>query len=199
MGKLVFFLGGAGAGKTTLAKALARRSHAALLDMDTLLRPAAEMIMKLSGLDPNDRDSAMYKSRCRDLGYRLTMDAAMENIELGTDVYVIGPFTQETANPFWLEDELSRIGASSSNVEVKVIIVTLPHNTKYRDRIEQRGSALDAWKLEHWDTFSKSLQPRDVQWPIPKSSILYFDNAGELSADKLTLVEQFIAQEAPND
>lgn len=192
MRKLVFFLGGAGAGKTTLAKALARRSRAALFDMDTLLRPAAEAIMTLSGLDPSDRDSPLYKTRCRELGYRITMDAALENVELGTDVYVIGPFTRETEEPEWLENELSRIGASLRDVEVKVIFVCLPDESHYRERIRQRGSALDAWKLDNWEAFSRSLVPRDTRWPLPESSILYFDNSGELSGDKLALLEQFI-------
>ncbi|MCR2807673.1 AAA family ATPase [Paenibacillus soyae] len=192
MSKLVFFLGGAGAGKTTVAKALARRSHAALFDMDTLLRPAAEAVMTLSGLDPNDRDSALYKTRCRDLGYRITMDTALENAELGTDAYIIGPFTRETDDPEWLESELSRIGATLDNVEVKVIFVELPGESFYRERILRRGSALDAWKLDNWDEFSRSLAPRGVSWPIPESSILRFDNSGELSEDKLTLLARFI-------
>lgn len=95
MQKLIFFVGGAGAGKTTLAKALAKRRRAALFDMDTLSRPASEAIMILSGLDPSDRDSPVYKSNCRDVGYRLTMDAALENVDIGTDAVVVGPFTRE--------------------------------------------------------------------------------------------------------
>ncbi|QNK60291.1 shikimate kinase [Paenibacillus sp. PAMC21692] len=192
MRKLVFFLGGAGAGKTTVAKELAKRSRTALFDMDTLLRPAAEAIMTLSGLDPNDRDSELYKSRCRDLGYRLTMDAALENVELGNDAFVIGPFTKETEDPAWLANELSRIGATLNDVEVKVIFVCLPDDSHYRARILQRGSMLDAWKLDNWEAFSKSLVPRAVQWPLSESSVLYFDNSEELTEQKLALAERFI-------
>jgi len=192
MSKLVFFLGGAGAGKTTLAKALARRSRAALFDMDTFARPAAEAIMTSLGLDPNDRDSAVYKSQCRDVGYRITMDAALENVELGTAAYVIGPFTKETEEPLWLKNELSAIGAAMEKVEVKVIFVSLPNEQLYRKRIRQRGSALDAWKLQNWAQFSQSLVRRTVKWPLPASSILYFNNDGELTEDKLLEIERFI-------
>ena len=100
MRKLIFFIGPAGAGKTTLAKAWAHKHGGAFLDMDTLLRPAAEAIMTLAGQDPNDRDSPTYKTYCRDLGYRITMDAALENLELGLDAIVVGPFTKELADPY---------------------------------------------------------------------------------------------------
>ncbi len=125
MGKLVFFVGGAGAGKTTLAKAIARKRGAVLLDMDTLLRPAAIVVMTAAGLDPDDRDSDAYKRLCRDLGYRITMDAALENVAVGNDVFVIGPFTREIGEAEWIESELAAIGASLQDVEVKAVVVTL--------------------------------------------------------------------------
>ncbi|KPV55437.1 hypothetical protein QJ48_33155 [Paenibacillus sp. A3] len=192
MRKLVFFLGPAGTGKTTLAKALVRRRHAALFDMDTLSRPASEAIMTLSGLDPNDRDSDVYKIRCRDLGYRITMDAALENVDLGVNAFVIGPFTRELEDPAWPEKELLRIGASLNDVDVKAILVSLPGEQHYRERIRDRGLALDAWKLENWSEFSRSLAVREIRWKLPASSILSFDNAGPLTEEKLRLVERFI-------
>lgn len=192
MRKLIFFVGGAGAGKTTLAKALAKRRRAALFDMDTLSRPASEAIMILSGLDPSDRDSPVYKSNCRDVGYRLTMDAALENVDIGTDAIVIGPFTREIADSTWLESELSRIGASVQDVDVKVVVVGLKDPDLYRARIRERGSVLDAWKLDHWDEFSRSLtEVREVKWSLMEDSILYFDNSGPSSADKIAQLERF--------
>src|SRR5690348_6358440 len=107
MRKLVFFLGPAGAGKTTIAKILAKKHRTAIFDMDTLSRPAAETIMTLSGLDPNDRDSPIYKQYCRDLGYQITMDAALDNLQLGVDAFIIGPFTREIEDPMWLEGKLA--------------------------------------------------------------------------------------------
>lgn len=192
MFKLVFFIGPAGAGKTTLAKALARRRLAAFFDMDTLLRPAAEAIMTLSGLDPNDRDSELYKTRCRNLGYRITMDAAMETVQLGTDSYVVGPFTKETSDPVWLEQELTRAGTSMQQVDVKVVFVYLSEEQYYYERIKGRGLALDEWKLENWEQFSRSLVRREIRWPLPTSSILYYDNAVPLTEEKLAQLEQFV-------
>ncbi|WP_424767928.1 AAA family ATPase [Paenibacillus sp. sgz302251] len=192
MRKLVFFVGGAGAGKTTLAKAVARRSGAAFFDMDTLLRPAAVALMTQAGLDPSDRDSAAYKELCRDLGYRITMDAALENIAIGTDTLVIGPFTKETETPDWIEQELSAIGASLGDVDVKVVFVTLPDEQLYYSRISQRDLEIDRWKLEHWSEFSQSLVKRELKWSIPAAAVLYFDNSKPLDQEALAVLEAFI-------
>ncbi|WP_239618569.1 AAA family ATPase [Cohnella mopanensis] len=196
MPKLVFVIGGAGAGKTTLAKALAGKRGATVLDMDTLLRPAAIALMTQAGLDPNDRDSSEYKRLCRDLGYRITMDAALENVAIGTDVFVIGPFTKETEQPEWIEDELSSIGDAAQEVEVKVIVVHLGAAEIYRDRIERRNTVLDRWKLEHWSEFSKSLKMREPKWRLAVGNVLYFDNTHELDERRLAVAEAFVYEES---
>ncbi|OME72527.1 hypothetical protein BK120_32995 [Paenibacillus sp. FSL A5-0031] len=192
MRKLVFFVGGAGAGKTTLAKALAKRRSVAIIDMDTVLRPAAVALMTQAGLDPNDRDSSFYKKLCRDLGYRITMDAALENIANDGDIFVIGPFTKETETPDWIEQELFAIGASLSDVEVKVVFVYLRDDKVHYERIVQRGSILDQYKLDNWSEFSPSLVRRELKWNIPASSVLYFDNSTPLNEQSLASLDQFV-------
>ncbi|WP_419871568.1 AAA family ATPase [Candidatus Pristimantibacillus sp. PTI5] len=193
MRKLVFFVGGAGAGKTTLAKALARKRGVAVIDMDTVLRPAAEALMTQAGLDPTDRDSSSYKALCRDLGYRITMDAALENIANGGEIFVIGPFTKETETPDWIEHELSSIGASLSDVEIKVVFVYLQDEQLHYERIKHRGLILDQHKLDNWSEFSQSsLAKRELKWRIPAASVLYFDNSQNLNEQSLETLEHFV-------
>ncbi|WP_342555780.1 AAA family ATPase [Paenibacillus sp. FSL R7-0652] len=190
--KLIFFLGGAGSGKTTLAKALSRKYKAAFLDMDILLRPAAEAIMTLQGLDPSDRDSPEYKRLCRDLGYRITMDAALDNVDLGVDTIVVGPFTKEIETPEWIEQELSRIGRSLGNTDVRVAYIYLQDEAQYYKRITARHSPLDEWKLANWDTFITSLARKKVTWPLPASSIAYIDNSSDNPAVAFAELERRI-------
>jgi cytidylate kinase len=192
MRKLIFFIGPAGAGKTTLARAWVRRHGGAFLDMDTLLRPAAEAIMTLAGQDPSDRDSPFYKQHCRDLGYRITMDAALEQLTLDQDAIVIGPFTKEQGEALWLEGELARIGASIRDVRVKVIYAYLPSEDVYKERIRLRGLELDVWKLDNWEQFRSSLQRREVTWRIEPSSLLYWDNSEPLSDAREAELAAFI-------
>lgn len=192
MNKLVFFLGPAGAGKTTLAKAIASRRKVPFFDMDILLRPAADAIMTFHGLDPADRDSADYKRLCRDLGYRITMDAALDNIGLNVDAFVVGPFTKEAANPDWISSELYRIGRSLQDVEVKVVLVELANEELYRTRIHDRQSPLDEWKFQHWDEFRKSFGNRSVKWPLPSSNVKVIDNSNPDITKTVAVVEHFI-------
>ncbi|WP_310828596.1 AAA family ATPase [Paenibacillus pedocola] len=192
MNKLVFFLGPAGAGKTTLAKAVASRRKAAFFDMDILLRPAADAIMTMHGLDPTDRDSAEYKRLCRDLGYRITMDAALDNLGLDSDVYVVGPFTKEAADPGWIESELKRIGLTLQDVLVKVVMVTLADEELFRKRIQGRHSPLDDWKFRHWELFRSSLGSRTLAWPLPEANVTLIDNSHPNIAATAEQVERFI-------
>ncbi|ETT65972.1 hypothetical protein BSK66_07050 [Paenibacillus odorifer] len=192
MNKLVFFLGPAGAGKTTLAKAIASRRKIPFFDMDILLRPAADAIMTLHELDPADRDSAEYKRLCRDLGYRITMDAALDNIGLDVDAFVVGPFTKEAANPDWISNELVRIGRSLLDVEVKVVLVGLANEELYRERIQDRQSPLDEWKFQHWNEFRTSLGNRTVAWPLPAENIALIDNSNPDINATVAAVERFI-------
>ncbi|MDR6553505.1 AAA family ATPase [Paenibacillus qinlingensis] len=192
MRKLIFFIGPAGAGKTTLAKAWVRRHGGAFLDMDTLLRPAAEAIMTLAGQDPSDRDSPFYKAHCRDLGYRITMDAALEQLSVAQDAVVIGPFTREQGEPLWLEGELARIGATVHDVTVRVIYVYLPSEEAYKERIRVSGSALDVWKLDNWPQFRPALQRREVSWHIAPSSLIYWDNSQPVSEAREAELALFI-------
>lgn len=192
MNQLVFFLGPAGAGKTTLAKAVASRRKAAVLDMDILLRPAADVIMNMHGLDPDDRDSAEYKRLCRDLGYRITMDAALDNIGLEADVFVVGPFTKEAEEPEWISRELARIGRTLEEIEVRVVLVSLGNNELYRERIEGRHSPLDDWKFRNWEMFRTSLGSRTVAWPLRAENILRIDNSNPDVQGAVDAVERFI-------
>ncbi len=192
MRKLVFFVGGAGSGKTTIAKGITIKEHPVFLDMDTASRPASEKIMELMGHDPHDRDSAAYKLLCRDLGYRLTMDVALENLELGLDVFAVGPFTSEIRNPNWIHEELAKIGATVHDVDVKVVYVYLEDMTQYKKRIQERGHKADEWKLANWDEFVQRMQRVEVQWNLPGHSVLYFDNSQGTLEENIISVERFI-------
>ncbi|WP_110930238.1 AAA family ATPase [Paenibacillus bouchesdurhonensis] len=193
MQKLVFFVGVAGTGKTTVARKIADRIPAAFLDRDTVGGRFVEKILEMNGLDVNDRDSDFYKKHLRDLEYDTTMDICIENLAAGQNVFMISPFTAELKNQQWIEDVISASGLTKDEVDVKVIVVTLSDMETQKQRIIDRQTERDTWKLEHWDDFKHRVQfVPEINWDIPKSSILVFDNSGDLTKEKVDSVYEFV-------
>ncbi|GIP58657.1 AAA family ATPase [Paenibacillus woosongensis] len=193
MQKLVFFVGVAGTGKTTVARKIADRIPAAFLDRDTVGGRFVEKILEMNGLDVNDRDSDFYKKHLRDLEYDTTKDICIENLAAGQNVFMISPFTAELKNKQWIEDVISAAGLTKNEVDVKVIVVTLSDMETQKQRIIDRQTERDTWKLEHWDDFKHRVQfVPEITWDIPKSSVLVFDNSGDLTSEKVDSVYEFV-------
>ncbi|WP_044480302.1 AAA family ATPase [Paenibacillus antibioticophila] len=196
MQKLVFFVGVAGTGKTTVALKLAERIQAAFLDRDTVGGRFVEKMLEMNGLDVNDRDSDFYKKHLRDLEYDTTKDICIENLAAGQNVFMISPFTAELKNKAWIEEVLAAAGKTHAEVDVKVVAVTLKDMDLQKERIIDRQTERDTWKLEHWDDFKHRVQfVPDIQWEIPESSVLVFDNSGELTEEKVEKLYRFVAGE----
>ncbi|MGG6311612.1 AAA family ATPase [Paenibacillus macerans] len=194
--KLVFFVGVAGTGKTTVARKLARRMPVAFLDRDTVGGCFVEKMLEMNGLDVNDRDSDFYKEHLRDLEYDTTRDICIENLAAGQNVFMISPFTAELKNKDWIETLLRDAGLSKKEVDVKVVVVALKDMETQKERIIDRCTDRDTWKLEHWDDFKHRVQfVPEMNWDIPASSILVFDNSGELTEEKVEQVYRFIQGE----
>ncbi len=193
MQKLVFFVGVAGTGKTTVARKLTDRMSAAFLDRDTVGGRFVEHILKMNELDPNDRDSEFYKKHLRDLEYDTTKDICIENLAAGQNVFMISPFTAELKNKQWIEDVLSAAGLSHKEVDVKVIVVTLDNMEMQKQRIVDRQTERDQWKLEHWDDFKKRVDfVPEISWNLPQEHILVFDNSEDLTTEKVDQLYSFI-------
>ncbi len=155
--RLILFAGHAGTGKTTLAKQalplLATRSGQDFffLDKDTAYGAFSSHIMGLLTGDPADRDSPTYLQHLRDREYGGLLDITRENLALGLQAMLVGPFTREImAGKFFRPQELGL----PANTICRIAWIDLPSD-EARRRIEQRADARDAWKLANWDIYLK--------------------------------------------
>lgn len=193
MQKLVFFVGVAGTGKTTVARVLSNHMPAAFLDRDTVGGRFVEAILEMKGLDKNDRDSDFYKANLRDLEYDTTKDVCIENLAAGQNVFMISPFTAELRNKAWIEEVIAAAGLTKEQVDVKVIVVTLQDIELQHTRIVERRTERDRWKLDNWGDFEKRVDfVPQINWDLPESSVLVFDNSGELTAEKQQRLINFV-------
>ncbi|WP_201007606.1 AAA family ATPase [Paenibacillus glycanilyticus] len=197
MQKLVFFVGVAGTGKTTVARKISERIPAAFLDRDTVGGRFVEAMLERNGLDKNDRDSDFYKQNLRDLEYDTTKDICIENLAAGQNVFMISPFTAELKNNAWIEEVISGAGLTREQVDVKVIVVTLENIELQKNRIIGRQTERDQWKLDNWLHFEKRVAfVPDIHWDIPQSSILVYDNSCEMTDEHVETLYQFVASKS---
>ncbi|WP_163580457.1 AAA family ATPase [Gracilibacillus saliphilus] len=193
MQKLVFFVGVAGTGKTTVAEKVSEDISCAFLDRDTVGGRFVERFLEMNDLDPKDRDSTFYKENLRDLEYDTTKDICIENLRVGQNVFMISPFTAELKNKEWIEEVIAASGKSKAEVDVKVVVVTLQDMEQQRKRIEERGTDRDTWKLENWDSYETRVDfVPTINWDIPKENINIFDNSGDLTEEKVDKLVSFI-------
>lgn len=178
--RLILFAGHAGTGKTTLAKRalplLAQRSGSAFffLDKDTAYGAFSSHIMSLLTGDPADRDSPTYLQHLRDHEYSGLLDITRENLELGNQVMLVGPFTREImAGKFFRPTEL---GLPADTV-CRIAWIDLSSDEAKR-RIEARNDPRDRWKLAHWDDYLK----RRVE-PPAHPALMRLDNGSATAKD----------------
>ncbi|WP_208590710.1 AAA family ATPase [Gracilibacillus suaedae] len=193
MQKLVFFVGVAGTGKTTVAEKVSEHIPCAFLDRDTVGGRFVERFLEMNDLDPNDRDSTFYKENLRDLEYDTTKDICIENLRVGQNVFMISPFTAELKNKEWIEEVIAASDKTKAEVDVKVVVVTLQDIEQQRKRIEERGTDRDTWKLENWDSYETRVDfVPTINWNITKENINIFDNSGDLTEEKVGKLVSFI-------
>ncbi len=176
MARLVFIAGHAGTGKTTLARRAVPLLHArtgesfCVLDKDTAYGAYSAKVMGLLTGDPDDRDSPTFLEHLRDEEYRGLVEVAAENLALGVNVVLVGPFSREVKSKR-VFDPLA-LGVPP-DTRIRVVWVSLGEATA-KARIVARGDPRDRYKLAHWDEYRKRrFDPDPAEFP----QLLHFDNA----------------------
>ncbi len=125
MTRLVVLAGLPGAGKTTLARALAARLGAVHLRIDTI-------------------EQALGGGDIADQGYRIAYAVAEDNLRLGLTVVA------DSVNPIGLTRSAWRAVGDRAGVEVIEIEVTCGDPVEHRQRVETRVADIPGHQLPDW-------------------------------------------------
>lgn len=171
--RLILFAGHAGTGKSTLAKkALPMLIEKTgedffFLDKDTAYGAFSAHVMELTTRNSNDRDSPFYLENLRDWEYQGLIDIARENLLLGVNVILVGPFSREIQSGRMFDAQALGVPPQTT---IQIAWIDLDEMEAKR-RMEKRADPRDEWKLAHWDQYvSRRTEPP------PHSTLHRFDN-----------------------
>jgi len=187
--RLILFAGHAGTGKSTLAKRVlpllieSTGEDYFFLDKDTVYGAFSAHVMELTTQNPNDRDSPYYLQNLRDWEYQGLIDIARENLLLGVNVILVGPFSKEIQSGRMFNPEALGIPAQT---KISIAWIDLEESEAKR-RMEKRDDPRDQWKLAHWNEYVK----RRTE-PPQHSSIQHFDNLNFDQTDFEKLINHLI-------
>ena len=140
--RAILVCGAPGSGKSTVGALVARRLHAALLDLDTATASLTAVISAIHGTD--DLDDAELVRLTRAARYEALSALAEDNLAVGVSVVLVAPFTTERRDPnAW--DHLRRRMARSGG-DACMVWLRIPAEEVVR-RVELRGAARDLAKL----------------------------------------------------
>jgi predicted kinase len=190
--RLILFAGHAGTGKSTLAKKalplIIERTGEDFffLDKDTVYGAYSAHVMELTTQNPNDRDSPYYLQNLRDWEYRGLINTARENLLLGVNVILVGPFSKEIQSGRMFDPEALGI-PPQTNISIAWIDLA---ESEARLRMQKRNDPRDEWKLKHWGEYAK----RRID-PPNHPSIKHFDNLNFNEVRFETLIDALLQHE----
>lgn len=159
MKKMILVTSPPACGKTYISKELAKNlKHVVYLDKDTLI-PLSNRVFAAAGEEIN-RSSQFFEENIRDFEYEVIVDLGVEALEYDDIVLINAPFTEEVHNEETMETFRTKLRRKGAKLVI-VWVVTDPEVC--HQRMIDRNSDRDTWKLEHWDEYIKT-----VDFSIPE-------------------------------
>ncbi len=174
--KVIFLVGPAGSGKSTVGKLISSHFHLGYLDKDVICNKFTGKMLENQGLSPNERDGCdFYQNVIMPLEYETLLEIAADNIKNGISVILDAPFIGYFGDEKYIEKLKEKY--SWENSVPLVLKVTVSSEVLF-ERIKERNTQRDEWKLENWDVFIDSLKSKKCLWKDVQ--IKQFDNSQEI-------------------
>ncbi len=163
-------------GKTYISKQLATNlKHVVYLDKDTLI-VLSKQIFAVAHEEYN-RSSDFFEQNIRDYEYEAIVDLALEALEYDDIVLINAPFTREVRDKSYMDSLSEKLRRKNA----KLVVIWVQTDVKVvRQRMIQRNSDRDTWKLEHWDEYIAGVNfdiPDELNDPSGREQLLIFKNS----------------------
>lgn len=178
MKKLILVTSPPACGKTFVSKQLAKGlKHVVYLDKDTLIC-LSKQIFVVAGEEYN-RSSDFFEANIRDYEYEAIVALAMEAIEYEDIVLINAPFTREIRDL----DYMNQLKEKLAEKNASLVVIWVETSVEVcKQRMIERNSDRDTWKLEHWDEYIAKCNftiPTSLDNPNVVDDLLIFHNSSE--------------------
>lgn len=165
-------------GKTYISKKLSEKlKHIVYLDKDTLI-PLSKQIFLVAGEEYN-RSSDFFEKYIRDYEYTTIVDLALEALNYDDKALINAPFTREIRSSEYINN--LKVKLKDYNAKLTVIwVITDPE--VIHQRMIERNSDRDVWKLENWDEYISGVDfsiPSTIDDPDDDLDFLKFYNSSD--------------------
>ena len=182
MKKLILVTSPPACGKTFISREISKAlDHVVYLDKDTLI-PLSKQIFLVANQEYN-RSSDFFEEYIRNPEYDVVVDFALEALDYDDTVLINAPFTRELRDKDYMRDLKAKL--AQKGAELVIIWVETAIEVCHQRMIE-RNSDRDTWKLENWDKYVKKCnfdRPVEIDDPTCVDEILIFKNSSQEEFD----------------
>ena len=175
MKRLILVTSPPASGKTYVSRELAKRlSHVVYLDKDTLIVLSKQIFV--AAKEEYNRSSPFFQQYVRDYEYYAIVDLALEALEYEQIVLINAPFSEEVRDQAYIDQLEARLRLKGAVLTVLWVQtdVDIVHQ-----RMLERNSDRDTWKLTHWDEYVAGIDysiPTVLRDPTREDRLLIFHN-----------------------
>lgn len=178
MKRLILVTSPPACGKTYISKKLAENlKHVVYLDKDTLIG-LSNVIFDVAGEERN-RSSQFFEDNIRNPEYEVVVALALEALIYDDIVLINAPFTREVRDTEYMNNLKDKLIKYNTKLTV-VWVQTSPEVC--RQRMIERNSDRDTWKIEHWDEYMATRDfsiPENIDDPSVVDDFLIFKNSSD--------------------